>query len=143
MRAATEEYVIDANVMLRYLVRDVEDQYQRAAAVMEAVQDGRALVLCEPVTLAEVVWVLSKVYGFAPRQVSEGLLPIAEAESFHIPNKPRYVRALELFGDSVPHFGDACICAAAIETCEGRLLSFDKALSGVAGIERLEAIPTS
>ena len=38
------------------------------------------------------------------------------------------------------HFGDACACAAAIEDCQGRLLSFDRKLTGVAGVARAEEV---
>jgi hypothetical protein len=37
----------------------------------------------------------------------------------------------------VRDFGDACACAAALQRCEGRLVSFDRKLSGVDGISRL------
>ena len=140
MKASTEKCAIDANLILRYLMQDVEQQYRAATAIMDAVQDERLVVLCEPVTLAEVVWVLQKVYGLSGQQIREGLSPILAASSFQMPDKPRYIRALAMYADSVPHFGDACACAAALEACEGRLLSFDKDLSGVPGVRRLESI---
>ena len=139
MKAWSKAYAIDANVILRYLTRDVEHQYLAAVAIMDAVQDGKLTVLCEPVTLAEIVWVLQKVYSLSRQQIHDGLSPILASGSFQMPDKRRYVRALELYTASVPHFGDACACAAALETCGGRLLSFDKDLSNVVGIERLES----
>lgn len=141
MKAVTERYAIDANIILRYVTRDVEEQYQKAATIMEAVQDDKIQVFCEPVTLAEVVWVLGRLYDLSRQQIHEGLAPIVATSAFQMPNKSRYIRALELYSTSIPHFGDACACAAALETCEGRLFSFDKELSGVDGIERLEAAP--
>jgi predicted nucleic-acid-binding protein len=66
------------------------------------------------------------------------LEPIIKAEGFIVPNKDRYIRALKLYSESVSHFGDACACAAALEDCDGRLLSFDRKLSGVDGIRRTE-----
>jgi predicted nucleic-acid-binding protein len=141
VKASTEKCAIDANVILRYLMRDVEQQYGAAAAIMDAVQDARLVVLCDPVTLAEVVWVLQRVYGLSRQQIREGLSPILAASSFQMPDKARYIRALAMHADLVPHFGDACACAAALEACEGKLLSFDKDLSGAHGITRLESIP--
>jgi len=93
------------------------------------------------VTLAEVVWVLGRIYGLSRQQIQEGLAPIVATSAFLMPDKARYIRALELYSTSIPHFGDACACAAALETCEGKLFSFDKELSGVDGITRLEAAP--
>lgn len=139
MKASSERYAIDANVILRYVVRDVEEQYQKAVVILNAVQDEEIEVLCDPVTLAEVVFVLGKVYGLPRQQIRDGLSPIVAAKAFHIPDKARYVRALELYAASVPHFGDACACAAALEGCGGKLLSFDKSLTRTTGIKRLES----
>ncbi|MPN16654.1 hypothetical protein SDC9_163999 [bioreactor metagenome] len=44
------------------------------------------------------------------------------------------MKALELFALSVPHFGDACLCAAAIDMTEGEIISFDKKMKSVKGI---------
>ncbi len=101
---------------------------------------GRIELLCDPVTLAEIVFVLGSFYKLTREQIHEIMEPIVAAKGFAIPDKDRYVRALELYGYSVSHFGDACACAAAIEHCEGRLLSFDKKLSGVEKIRRLEEV---
>jgi len=55
-----------------------------------------------------------------------------------MPEKERYVLALELYADSIRHFGDACACATALRECEGRLYFFDRRLSSVPGIHRSE-----
>jgi predicted nucleic-acid-binding protein len=68
------------------------------------------------------------------------LEPIVNLDGFVITDKDRYIRALDLFATSVPHFGDACACAAALEECEGRVLSFDKKLAGVEGVRRSEEL---
>jgi predicted nucleic acid-binding protein len=140
MSDALPVLAIDANVILRYLLRDNEQQYERAAAILQAVDRGEARVACDPVTLAEVVWVLSARYGLPNHEISEGLAPLVKAEGFVMPAKGRYIRALELFAGSVKHFGDACACATALEGCEGRLYSFDRKLSSVAGIQRTESV---
>lgn len=138
MKALSDVYAIDANVILRYLLRDDESLWRKAHSIMVEVEAGRIAVVCEPVTLAEVVWVLRSTYKLPQDEISARLLVLLVAEGFLMPNKPRYIRALELFADSVRHFGDACVCAAAVEECDGRLLSFDKELSRVQGISRAE-----
>lgn len=140
MKASSDLFVIDANVILRYLLQDSDKLSPKADAIIEGIEDGRLRVLCEPVTLAEVVYVLLRIYQQEPSRIYEGLEPIVKQDGFLMPNKSRYIRALELFAGDVPHFGDACACAAAMESCEGRLLSFDKKLSNLEGIHRLEDI---
>ncbi len=140
MSDAPPIFAIDANVILRYLLRDDEQQYKRAAAILHAVDRGEARVACDPVTLAEVVWVLSARYGLPNHEISEGLAPLVKAEGFVMPVKGRYIRALELFAGPVKHFGDACACATALEECAGSLYSFDRKLSSVEGIGRTDSV---
>ena len=102
--------------------------------------DGRIELLCDPVTLAEIVFVLGSAGGLDRAQIYQLLDPVVKAKGFRIPNKHIYALAIELYGASVPHFGDACACALALTECEGRLISFDRKLSSVAGVGRIEQV---
>lgn len=133
-------FAIDANVILRYLLDDHKELSEKAARIFESLEDGRTAVYCDPVTLAEVVWVLSRHYGQPNAKIAEALEPVLKSEGFLMPEKECYVLALELFGRSVEHFGDACACAAGLQRCEGRLYSFDRELSAVEGIERRQRV---
>ncbi len=138
MSSAQARWAIDANVILRFLLRDVEELALKAAAIIHAVQQGQATVVCDPVTLAEVVYVLSSQYDVPNERISDGLIELLHYDSLVMLHKSRYVVALRLFAEGVPHFGDACACAAALEECDGRLYSFDRKLSAVPGIRRQE-----
>lgn len=138
MKDSNKVCAIDANVILRYLLRDNEEQWVKAHAVIAQVEDGALVVVCDPVILAEVVWVLTSVYKLTHQHAASIVIPLVKADGFSVPNKDRYIRALELYATTVPHFGDACACAAALEQCGGKLLSFDKKLSGISGIQRQE-----
>lgn len=131
-------YAIDSNVILRYVAKDNPHLLKQARAILWPLDTGEVRVLCDPVILSEVVFVLGKIYDFSPAQISAGLLPLVRLPGFVMPDKKRYIHALELYATAVPHFGDACACAAALEETEGRLYSFDKKLSRVDGVTRLE-----
>lgn len=133
-----DRFAVDANVILRYLLQDDKELSDKANAIMEGMQSGRFRLYCEPVTLAEVVWVLTSFYKLPREMVSTGLEPILRAEGFVMPDKDRYVNALKLYSGPIGHFGDACACAAAMEQCGGRLFSFDRKLSGIEGVTRSE-----
>jgi predicted nucleic acid-binding protein len=141
MSDAPRLWAVDANIVLRFLLRDVPHQWSQAATIWKAVREGRIIAQWDPVTLSEVVWVLSSQYTVPNAVISELLLGLVQQTGVVMPGKDRYVRALRLFASEVPHFGDACLCAAALETSEGRLLSFDRKLSPVPGIERADSIP--
>ena len=135
--------VLDANIILRFILADVPAQADAAEAMLDGIESGHTRLLCDPVTLAEVVHVFTRVYKLAPEVIVSQLAPLVAAPGFVMPSKKRYVRALELFGTTVPHFGDACACAAALDECDGRLYSFDKKLSAIEGVTRMERPPKS
>ncbi|MCE5238929.1 PIN domain-containing protein [bacterium] len=131
---------IDANVIIRYILRNDERLYALAEAILVAVDAGKVRVLCDPVILSEVVFVLTKTYEMPREEVAGGLIDILSSPGFLVPNKAHYLRALALLGTTVAHFGDACACAAALDETEGRLYSFDRKLSRVEGVTRLERV---
>ena len=131
-------YALDANVILRFILRDHEELSTKAQEIMQAASDGQIVVHCDPVIIAEVVYVLSSRYGAPRERIVESLASVLKPESTVMPNKQRYLRALRIFAETNAHFGDACACAAALEDCEGRLFSFDRELSEVEGIGRSE-----
>lgn len=140
MKTTASQFAIDANVIVRYLVRDDDGMYAKAAAVFEEMDKGRLLLFCDPVILGEVVWVLSSCYKVSRKRMAEDLESLLAADGLIIPNKSRYMQALRLYAGPVPHFGDACLCAAAIEACDGKMLSLDRKLSAVKGISRKESV---
>ena len=139
MKTARRVFAVDTNVLLRYLTKDDEDLWAKAYAVIKAMHDGEITLFCDPIILAETVFVMQSVYQMPKQKIEETLDPLLKAEGFEVPGKDRYVRALGIYAATNAHFGDACACAAAIEDCDGRLLSFDKKLSAIEGIERMES----
>lgn len=138
MSSAKRAWAIDANVILRFVMRDDEQLYARAAGIFQSVEEGETTICCDPVTLAEVVWVLNSFYQLPRPEIARELATIVSSPGLVMPHKVRYLRALRMYGGSLRHFGDACACAAALEDCEGRLCSFDRELSAVEGIVRRE-----
>lgn len=139
MRTADRTFAIDANVILRYLIADNPELFAKAEPILDRVAQGALTVSLDPVILAEVVFVLTRHYGRSRAEVFEALDPIVKSDHVLMPNKPRYIRALEIYRSAQAHFGDACACAAALEDCSGRLLSFDRKLSSLEGINRTES----
>ena len=139
MRTDAEAFSVDANVILRFLLRDHDELSPKARATIEAAAGGHIAIVLDPVLLAEVVWVLTSYYELSRAEIAAGLEPILKMDGVAMENKERYMRALEIYGSTQAHFGDACACAAALEDCNGRLISFDRKLSEVEGISRTES----
>lgn len=94
----------------------------------------------DPVNLAEAVWILPSYYKASYAHIADALLPLVKAAGFRLPDKDRYVQALELYGQGASRFRDACACATAIAAGDGRLISFDRRLSTVPRIRRIKAV---
>ena len=140
MSSRLPRWAVDANVILRYLLRDDEELAGKAQAIWQAVEDGRLVAVCDPIALAEVVFVMSSVYRLPNAEISEAVIALLQSDGVLMAAKQRYLHALRLFADTVKHFGDACACACALEECEGRLFSFDRELSLVCGVDRRETV---
>ena len=140
MSQSDEVYSIDANIILRYVVGDDPKFFSKAYDILQGVAAGKTTVICDPVNLAEVVWVLRSFYKLSNEQICEGLEPVLNMEGFLIPDKERYLMALRLFAGGMKSFGDACACASALQDCDGRIFSFDEKLSNIPGITRSESL---
>lgn len=132
---------LDSNVILRYILRDHPTLSPAAQTVLQGVSTGERRVFCDPVIVAEVVYVLTSVYGLSREMIGDALLDLLRSPGLLVPDKNRYLKALTLFTANVPHFCDACACALALEKCDGRLYSFDKKLSSIPEVTRLEHPP--
>ncbi len=89
-------FLIDANVILRYLLRDDEELYARAEKVLNEVMEGRAKVLILESVIAEVVYVLQKIYNVSRKEISEILGELIKLKSVKVHNKGQVLEALEI-----------------------------------------------
>jgi len=100
---------LDTNVLVRYLVED-DDPQKRAADrfVEEALNRGESLFVNQ-IVLCEVVWVLSRAYGFTRREVAEALEMILYARQFEIEAKDMVVQGLREYRKGKADFPDCVI----------------------------------
>lgn len=132
------EYSLDANIVLRYLLKDDEELFAKAQLLFDAIDQGELRAQLDPVNLAEIVWVMQSFYNVPPAEIAPVLEILLRSSNIDIANKEQYLTALHLYASGLHNFGDACACAAAMDCCDGRLLSFDQKLDRVPGIQRSE-----
>lgn len=109
--------LIDANVILRYLLNDSEEMAKEAEQVIEA----GALTL--PEVLAEVVYVLQGVYQIPREEISETVR--AFLEEISVENSEVIAYALNLYAEKKIDFVDAILIARA-RILGDDVFSFDK-----------------
>ncbi len=111
----------DANIIVRYIVNDNEDM---AAKAETAINGGFMFVL--PEVFAEVVYVLTKVYGIDRKDVADSMLELLVFVSTTEPEvmKAAFVYYKETHLDFVD-----CILASHCIVGGKEMLSFDRKLN--------------
>ena len=121
--------LIDANVILRYMLNDHEEVAQKARAV---IMEGA----CTTVeVLAEVVYVLRGVYKAQREDISEWIACLLD--DITIDNRQAVQYALRVFGETSLDFVD-CILIGYNRIMGQRVFSFDKKLNRLLSSETIE-----
>jgi predicted nucleic-acid-binding protein len=106
--------LIDANVILRYLLRDDEKLFREASGILDEVKIGQETVVIIESVLAEVVYVLLKVYGVGREVISEKLQGLLSYRGIANPDKADLAEAVKTFGSTKLSFVDCMLYAKAV-----------------------------
>jgi predicted nucleic-acid-binding protein len=127
---------VDANVLLRFVLRDHEGQSPRSAALLERVEAGDEQLYVPEVVVSDTVWTLVSFYKWSRQGTSDFLTALLLQPSVHMPNKSRVLRALSLFAEHSVDYSDALI-ASEITDSAMEIYSFDHDLDRL-GVPRVE-----
>ncbi|EDP74796.1 PIN domain-containing protein [Hydrogenivirga sp. 128-5-R1-1] len=117
--------LIDANVILRYLLRDNKELYAKAEEVFNDMMEGKTKILILESVIAEVVYVLQRIYNVSRKEISEILRKLIELRGVKVHNKGQMLNALEIFSEKKLDFVDCILCA---HREENEVITFDKGL---------------
>lgn len=115
--------LVDANVVLRYLLDDHAELSTQAAAILEQ----QTVTL--PIEVAcEVVYVLQKVYAVNREDIRQLLTGLLNEALVNMEKPEVFVKALEYYDSSTLDFVDTLLCA--YHTVEGQeVFAFDNKLN--------------
>ena len=115
--------MVDANIVLRYLLDDHAELSAKASIILE-----QEKVILPIEAACEVVYVLQKVYTVNREEIQQLLTDLLN-ETLVIMEKPDvFVKALEYYGSSTLDFVDTLLCA--YHTVEGQeVFTFDNKLN--------------
>lgn len=65
--------LLDANVLLRYLIGDPQGMADRARTLLERAERGELVLILTPLILAECVWVLKSFYKHSLADIANAL----------------------------------------------------------------------
>lgn len=133
-RAAALIAYVDTNVLVRHLTGDPPAMALRASAFLSRAEE---LVLTDLI-LAELVSVLESVYGLAPVETALRVRAVLGFRTVVTVDKPRVLRAIDLYETTRLHFAEAYLVACAEASGVGAVASFDRSIDRVGTVQRLE-----
>jgi predicted nucleic-acid-binding protein len=124
MKPPEKVYLIDTNVMLRYLLDDHKLFSPRAKAFMQDVAKGQKKAELSSVVVVECVYVMEKFYEIPKNEIVDKLSRILNIKEIVNPDKSEILDALVKFENSGADIVD-CILAAK-SSPQRVIVSFDK-----------------
>lgn len=119
--------VVDANVILRYLLGDVEELYHQAEKVFTEAMEGKRRLFIPQSVVAEVVYVLSKVYKVPKSDIVSAINFFLKLRNCKVQDGKIVKVALEIYQSENLSFIDCLLCAYS-KVSNYKLLSFDEKL---------------
>ena len=102
---------LDTNVLVRYLVRDDPQQFEKARRLIKRESDRNAPVLVSLLVLLETEWVLRSRYDLSKPEILSALSALLEVTDLAIEDEPSVEHALYSWKDSAADFADCLIAA--------------------------------
>jgi len=115
---------LDSNVLLRYLTQDDAAQAARATRLIERELSERAPGFVSLVVLVETCWVLERIYGVTPAEISTTVRDLLDTRQLTIERRAAVARTLERTG--ARNFADALIADVALDAGCSRVVTFDR-----------------
>jgi predicted nucleic-acid-binding protein len=122
--------LVDANVILRYLLRDDESLFQKALEVLEKVRTGEEKVVVLESVLTECVYVLLKIYRVNRSTIAEKLGGLLYYKGVANTDKKDLIDSLNLFAQTRLSFVDCLLCAKSKNNAMP-LVTFDAELTNI------------
>jgi len=119
--------LVDTSTILRYLLKDVPDLYEKAETLFKKVRTGEQKIEITEGVLAEVIYVLLKYYRVPKQETVETLRAFLLYKGISGGSRTEYLQALRFFGETNLDFVD-CLLAARAKARKADLFTFDKEL---------------
>jgi len=125
---------IDTNVLVRFLVRDDQQQFERARRLIKREVGSGETVLISLVVLLETEWVLRSRYGLAKTELVATLSALLDTVELQFEDEPSIEEAVFTWKDSAAEFADCLINAHHRSLGCRATATFDTKASKLAGL---------
>ena len=124
--AVMKKVWIDANIILRYLLKDHEEFFRKAQKIMLEAEQGKLKLLVAPITIAEVVWTLESFYKTPRREIADVLSAFICSDSIEAEEGDVVLFALKSYRESNVDFIDAYLSHHMAKLGNNKIFTFDK-----------------
>ena len=118
-------YLVDTNVLLRFLRGDDAQHSPAARALFSDACDGKCVLILTEVAVAEAVWVLDSFYQTGRERIAEGLSKVILSAGVRCVKQDEMLDALRRFASTKCDFLD-CYLAALTAASGDHVATFDK-----------------
>ena len=132
---------IDANIFLRFLVFDEKNPHlsKKSQNIFQKIVDKKITVQTNALIIAEIVYVLEKVYKFTKPEITQKIIPLLSLDHIHILDKEKVIQSLLIYQEKNVDFEDAYSYVDMLEKNIDKIFTFDhKHFSRFEGISIVE-----
>ena len=130
--------VIDANILLRFLLADHPQQSPRCRQLLLQVQEGTLEIFLPEAALSDVVWTLKSFYKWTNETIYQFVVSLLALNRLSTTNKAHMQMAITLFRNHNIDFSDALIAAQMLNEGFEVIYTFDRDFNKITGIVRQE-----
>lgn len=124
---------VDTNVLVRYLTRDDQPQYEKARRLIDRGMNKGEPVLVSLLVLLETEWVLRSRYELAKSEIVAAFSALLDTADLAFEDEPSIERAVYSWKDSAADFADCLIEARNIRLGCRATATFDGKALKLAG----------
>lgn len=120
-------YYIDTNAILRYLLKDNIEQFNKANVIFEKAREGDLYIVVLESVLVECIYVLMKFYKVPKNEIVSKLETLLNYKGVKNSDKTELLKALQIFKEKNIAIVD-CIIYVKAKQSQSNIFTFDEKL---------------
>ena len=129
--------IIDANIILRFLLNDLPEQADQCALLMKRLESNSEQAFLPDLLLGDIVWTLEKFYHTPKKRIEATLLPIINLRGLRCSSKETINTALRIYVKKNSDWSDAFVGAQMLAGPNRMIYSYDHDFDKIDGIQRI------
>jgi len=121
------EVILDTNIILRYLLKDLEDQYVAVQGKLKKLKHAGGVAVVFGEVVVECIHVMEKLYRMTRTDIVSILKPFLQTEVILLEDKNTVVKALSMYETTRLSYVD-CLIIQKGRDDEIEIFTFDKKL---------------